>query len=107
MTEAPDIVERLRLNERMRRELASETAGERRDYLLEEARLNAEAAAEITRLRAALAARTEECAKVAEEMAVLAQSLASATENNHMRYQRIAESAQSLSIAAAIRSITP
>ena len=50
-TDPSDIVEQLRLNERMRRELASETAGERRDYLLEEARLNAEAAAEITRLR--------------------------------------------------------
>lgn len=98
MTETADIVERLRACANGIGSLKTELG----DYGICD-----EAAAEITRLRAALAARIEECAKVAEEMAVLAQSLASATENNHMRDQRIAESAQSLSIAAAIRSITP
>jgi len=60
MSETPDIVERLR--------------SKARDYvvsggMLDGGRLANDAADEIERLRSALAARTEECARVADEIA--------------------------------------
>lgn len=103
-TDPSDIVERLHSNANS---WCRSDAFDGRDNE-EEARINHEAAAEITRLRAALAAKTEECARVADEDAKTAREEAELfsakgdyTAANH--YNGYADGCEE--VAAAIRAM--